>query len=387
MRGLERSSPSSRLRAAAAVLALLVHGCGGGGSPGSPSAADQPPPVPSGLDFTITPMVDGGSVVEFQWVGTGAPGYRLEIGRSSGAWDVAVLEIPGPATRYTWSGVPIGTFYARVRAVQGGSAGAPSAEVVIGSIDARHMIDALLFAYGPLAVASNLGRGLMGGAWQDRMLGWQPGAGFGLVLAESLPADFVASAEKAVQQIGPATGWAVQAGVAERRPDPLAYPGSGEVTLAMVSVQEVRDQCACDSCVGCARTWYAGSFARRARIVLSPEASPPTVAHEIGHVIGLAHVISAAGVRPSFTMGMTTDGQYSPRGRLDVLDPATIRMLETVYGRGLTAGSTRRQFEAAGLVSPEGAGMTGSAASGLRPSGYVSRPDGLETVVLKPVCR
>lgn len=330
-------------------------------------------------------MVNNETTVAFQWSGSGASGYRLVIGSSSGASDVATFDTGG-ATSFTWTKVPVGTFYARVVPMQGTTQGAASSDVVVGSIDPRQMIDALLFAYGPLAVAGNLGRGLLTGYWQDRMLGWQPGWGFAVTLGESVPAGFMTSAEKTVQQIGPATRDAVQAGIVGRAPDPLPSPGPGEVTMSMVTAQEVLAQCECDRCVGCAWTWYRGSFAQRGRILMSPSAEVATAAHELGHVIGLAHLISAAGVRPSFTMGVTTDAQYAPRGRLDVLEPATIRMLETIYGAGLTAGSTRRQFEAAGLVPPESTGGGSVAASERKPLGYDVREEGGEIVVRKPFC-
>jgi hypothetical protein len=330
-------------------------------------------------------MVNKGTTVAFQWSGSGASSYRLDIGSSSGTSDVATFDAGG-ATSFTWTGVPVGNFHARVVPLQGTTLGTASNEVLVGSIDARQMIDALVFAYGPLAVSGNLGRGLLTGYWQDRMLGWQPGWGFAVTLGESVPAAFVASTEKTIQQIGPATKGAVQAGVVGRGPDPLPSPGSGEVTISMLSAEEVKAECECERCVGCAWTWYRASFAQRARILMSPAAEVATAAHELGHVIGLAHLISAAGVKPPFTMGVTTDAQYAPSGRVDMLEPATIRMLEAIYGAGLTADSTRRQFEAAGLVPPEGTGGGSLTASRRMPLGYDLREDGAEVVVRKPFC-
>lgn len=383
MRKLRRPSWRLPVWVVAILLALALPGCGGGGGSSGPTGPDQSPLVATGLDFTIIPMVANGTVVEFRWSGSGASSHRLEIGSSSGASDVATIDTPGPATSFSWTAVPVGTFYARVRGLRGAVLGAASNEVLVGSIDARQMIDALIFGYGPLAVAGNAA----GPIYQDRMEGWQPGTGFEVILGESVPATVSASAEKTVQQIGPATGGAVQAGIGDRRPDPLPAPRPGEVTVSVLSPEAVKDQCRCEKCVGCASTYYLGFFAQRARILVSTAAQRSAVAHELGHVIGLAHIIVAAGVRPVFTMGFTTDGQYSPQGQLDLLDPATIRMLETIYGAGLTAGSSRRQFEAKGLVSPEGAGALPLTASDLRRRGYVVRQEGLETVIVKPVCQ
>jgi hypothetical protein len=153
----------------------------------------------------------------------------------------------------------------------------------------------------------------------------------------------------------------------------------------MLSPQEVKDECECDNCVGCAWSWLQGSFIRRGRILASTDANADVAAHELGHVIGLAHIISAAGVRPPFTMGVTTDGKYSPRGQLDVLEPATIRMLETLYAAGLTAGSSRRQFEAAGFVPPESESAAALAEAGRRATGYVVGHQGEETIVIRRI--
>jgi hypothetical protein len=325
-------------------------------------------------------MVNGGTEVAFRWSGTDASGYRLDVGSSASASDVASFDTGGMAS-FTWRGVPIGNFYARVVPRQGTNEGSPSSEVLVGSIDARHMIDALVFGRGPLAVAGNAA----GPFVADHMEGWLPGTGFTVILGESVSTAVATSAEKTVQQVGPATGGAVNASVQGRRPDPLPSPGPGEVTLSVLSPQEVKDKCRCDNCVGCAWTWLRGSFVQRGRIVASTEAEADVAAHELGHVIGLAHIISAAGVRPPFTMGVTPDGKYSPRGQLDVLEPATVRMLETLYAAGLTAGSSRRQFEAAGFVPSEGEGAAVRAGPGRRGRGDVAGHEGQETIVIKRI--
>jgi hypothetical protein len=329
----------------------------------------------SDLDFTITPMVNRGTEVQFRWSGSDASSYRLDIGSSPGASDLGSFDISG-ATSFSWTGVPVGNFYGRVTPRRGATVGTATADVLVGSIDARQMIDALIFGRGPLAVAGNAA----GPFLQDRMEGWQPGTGFTVILGESVSSALATSTEKTVQQIGPATGGAVHASVGGRQPDPLPSPGPGVVTISMQSPQGVKDECRCENCVGCAWTWVRGSFVQRGRILASTEANADVAAHELGHIIGLAHIISATGVRPPFTMGVTTDGKYSPRGQLDVLEPATIRMLETLYAAGLTAGSSRREFEAAGFVPAETASSL--AASGRR----VMRQEGIETIIVKQYC-
>jgi hypothetical protein len=382
MRWLRGPSLAIALRLVAVTLSAALPGCGGSDPSGGPGQAR---PTAYGLDFTITPMVNTSTVVDFRWNGSGTSSYTLEVGSSSGASDVGTFDTPGAGTTYTWKNVPIGTFYARVKA-HGPTTSITSNEVVVGSIDARQMIDALIFGHGPLAVAGNAGRTLSSGYWKDRALGWQPGASFTVILGESVPPAFVTSAEKTVEQIGPATRNAVQAVLLEHQPDPLPLAGPGEVTVSMASPQDVKKMCNCEKCVGCASTYYLDSFAQRAGILISTSAQPQTAAHELGHVIGLAHIISAAGVRPPFTMGFTTDGEFAPPAELNVLDPATIQMLEALYDAGLTAGSLRPEFEAAGFVTPASASGTSFAESDALPPGYVMRQEGLETVVVKPIC-
>jgi hypothetical protein len=376
MRRPPRPTASLALRLAPFCLAALP-GCGGGGGPTAPPPA---PPVVTGLDFSVTPMVNQGTVVAFQWSGSGASSYRVEIGTTSGASDVGTFE--ASTASFKWTGVPVGNFYARVRGLQGATVGLPCADVLVSSIDARHVIDALIFGFGPLAVAGNAA----GPFVQDHMEGWQPGTGFEVILGESVPANLTASVQKTVQQVGPATKGAVTAGIVGRRPDPLPSPGPGEVTVSLVSPQEVNEECRCDNCVGCATQWLRGSFITRGRILVSAEAQPSAAAHELGHIIGLGHVISPTGLRPPFTMGVTTDGKFSPRGQSDVLDPATTQMLETLYGMGLTAGASRRQFEAAGLVPAEYPAAASSARSEHPRPAHVLRREGLETVIVKPLC-
>lgn len=382
MRWLRGCSFATTLRLSIVLVpALAGSGCGGSG----PSNGEgQTRPTAYGLDFTITPMVNAGTVVDFRWSGSGASNYTVEVGSTAGASDVVRFDVPGATTTQTWNNVPIGTFYARVKA-NGPTASTSSNEVVVGSIDARNMIDALVFGRGPLAVAGNTGRTLSTGYWKDRALGWQPDSTFSVILGESVPAAVAASAEKTVAQIGPATRNAVRAVLREHQPDPLPAASPGEVTVSMASLEEVKKMCDCENCVGCASTHYVGSFAQRARIVLSTTAQTQAVAHELGHVIGLAHIISAAGVRPPFTMGFTTDGQFAPRDELDVLDPATVRMLQALYDAGLVAGSLRPEFEAAGFV-PSSASSASFAEREALPPGYAVRQEGLETVVIKPVC-
>src|SRR5512147_3259280 len=101
-----RAVAAARVAVVLSVLLLVLviawwPGCGGGGG-GGPTEPAQALPVPSALDFTIKPMVNNGTIVDFWWSGATAPGYRLEIGSAPGASDVATFDTSGPGRTFTW---------------------------------------------------------------------------------------------------------------------------------------------------------------------------------------------------------------------------------------------------------------------------------------------
>jgi len=68
------------------------------------------------------------------------------------------------------------------------------------------------------------------------------------------------------------------------------------------------------------------------------------------------------GINPPMTLGITTDGVFSPNGRLSKIDPVMAKAMQTAYGSGLRPRGTRSQFLAAGLVSDNyGSPSTGAA--------------------------
>jgi glucose/arabinose dehydrogenase len=93
-----------------------------------PGAAVAPAP-PSSLTAAVS-----GSTVMLSWSappGTAVPGYQLEAGSSPGAANLAVFSVSGLQTSATFTGVPAGTYYVRIRGVGSGATSAPSNEVVV----------------------------------------------------------------------------------------------------------------------------------------------------------------------------------------------------------------------------------------------------------------
>jgi hypothetical protein len=86
------------------------------------------PPTPADVRAAVN-----GSQVTVEWrAGRGpglATGYRLEAGSAAGLADIATFEQSG--TAFGAGGVPSGTYFVRVRALNAGGAGPPSPEIVI----------------------------------------------------------------------------------------------------------------------------------------------------------------------------------------------------------------------------------------------------------------
>lgn len=370
--------PLSALRPAL-LLAACLPACGGGGGGGTPTAPG-PPTAVTDLRFTITPEVANRTTVDFSWSGgQGATSFRLEVGSSSGTSNIAVIDTRSAQASYRWTPAPIGNLYVRVSGQSAAGAGPPSAEVLVGSVDPRELIEALLLGSGRLAVAGNVG--CSGGV----MLGWRPGTRLPVLVSSNVTDALLVGAQQTVPQFATATRGLVQAAIV-RVDHPPPRPGVDEVSIRMAAQAEVDAFCRNPGVRGCARQSFSGPYFRSVEIVFAPSAEAATLAHELGHGLGLCHAIVAAGMQPPLTMGVTPDGVFSPSGRLSSLSPASVKSAESVYAAGLVAGASRSQFVAAGLVPP-----TTSTAPGPRASGAASRPypvveqDGT-TLVLKPFC-
>jgi predicted phage tail protein len=92
------------------------------------SGADRPG-APQDLAWLVSPE----RVVTLSWSAptAGTPtAYLIEAGSAPGLADVVTISTGSPARSFTGSAQP-GTYYVRVRAVNGSGPGAPSAEVVV----------------------------------------------------------------------------------------------------------------------------------------------------------------------------------------------------------------------------------------------------------------
>ena len=86
-----------------------------------------PPLAPAGFASTVN-----GSTVTLNWTAPPAPvtGYVVEAGSATGLSNLAVLPL-GPSATASFPGVPPGTYYVRIRAVNAQGRGVASDEIVI----------------------------------------------------------------------------------------------------------------------------------------------------------------------------------------------------------------------------------------------------------------
>lgn len=101
-----------------------------GGSDPTPDLVLVPPDAPGAPNTLVASRVN--STVNLRWnapAGSSVSGYVIEAGSAPGLSDVARLQV-GPGT--TFSAVaPVGTYYIRVRALNGRGPGLPSNEVLV----------------------------------------------------------------------------------------------------------------------------------------------------------------------------------------------------------------------------------------------------------------
>jgi len=334
---------------AVALAGLLASNCGGGRSgPAAPTAPSLPAaPV---LTANTVPDLRNGNSVTFTLSGstTGVTNWVVEIGRSSGQSDVATLSPAATQTTLTVRPLPIGVLYARAYA-QGAAGKSPaSAEAVLGSYDPREIIDAVLMGSGPMAVAGNVG------CRSTVLEGWQWGTSVRIQTATGLSSGHLQAAADTAAQIEHMTTGQVNAFVQSVvDPGPGVFnPGLDTIFIRQGTDEEVRQQCRCTSCVGCATSYSRGNFKAGVYVQVNSSTTGPTVSHEIGHGVGLCHIISAAGFNPPLTMGVTTDGVFSPSGRVGRIDDVISQAMETIYAAGAQAGDTRSRFASLGLVPP-----------------------------------
>jgi hypothetical protein len=333
------------------ALASLLQGVGCGSGSSTPSAPDEPvavaPQVATRLSLSsVVPAVGDRSAISFEWGAVpGASGYVLEIGRSSGATDVGVLETGSPQPSFTWTPAPVGSFFFRMRGRNAAGTGPASGEIHVDSPDPRDVIVGLFLGQGPLRTSS----GNVGCYRPGTMSGWRRGTNLRIIASTGLNSTQMRGVEEAARQMEAATDGQITATIL-RTDESNPLPSFNDITVAALSDETVNTLCRAIA-GGCAIADRAGEFGTM-RVVVRQNANDQTTAHEIGHAaLGLCHMQAMPpdfGVNP--LMSVAPDGNY--HGRLGRLTEVELEAVKAVYAAGLRPGAVLSDFRRAGLVSP-----------------------------------
>lgn len=320
---------------AIAVLCLVVAlGCSkGAGTPTSPPPTNAPV-----LQITRQEITLASNIVSFSWMGAGTT-FRVSVGTASQLSNVHTADVTG--TTYTWTAPrDANAYYVRVAALTGGQPGPASTEVLVYTVDMRHVIDALYFGSGPMsqsptAVPGNIAAGI-----------WPDGSVLRVRLANDLGQSTRTFADVFLNDYATATGGAIRA-TSELAPE--SFLG---VTLSQVDpfniLTRVQPNFCSSGAIACANLGPAPLGSNRSivtMVALTPGALR-AMAHELGHAYGMWHVNVTAAVRAELNFLM------NPTLVSDSLTDAEKTAIATARQGGLRAGATRNQALAAGLVAP-----------------------------------
>ena len=286
-----------------------------------------------------------------------ADSYVVEAGTSSGASDVASVQVAAQ-NPYTLGGLAVARrYFVRVRARnQAGTSGA-SNEVRIESVDLRNVIDALYFGSGPLVPQDGFTACISG---SGRWITYAAGVTVRLIVSST---NVSALAQQAVQKT--ANQWAAStvgtnSVILQLTGDPDPRPGANEITIA-THPDPVSQGCGFDR--GCTFLTVQGSLLIAARSIIGPSNSnnPSSYSHDaVGHgALGMCHIDGTliGGARNTLMGGGPNVFSCSSTSTSDTciaetLTPLDLAAAGAVYASGLPRGASRSAFLSAGLVNP-----------------------------------
>lgn len=317
------------------------------------------PPAPSGL----TIVSSAGSSVSLAWnAAKGAASYLVEAGTGVGLSNVAQADV-GPATSFSATGVPAGTYFVRVRARSSCGVSEPSNEVSFsisgpsanpGSAELlRGVIDAVLYWSGPYSDFGRTANNWLS-VWPD-----------GVPVTVRMSSEVDAAAQQAARQFLDSYTALTNGGVTfsvEITPDPMRTVEILEVPANTILVRVLPGFCVGGT--GCNTGGPPRCQAPLQRRCLPNDAVWPgrsittlngpnqqlTIAHELGHALGFGHVfvpLSADVPRPLMA------GAREPRRSFQAgLTDIEIQAIAAVRQAGLRYASQRIDALALGLISP-----------------------------------
>jgi hypothetical protein len=276
--------------------------------------------------------------VTLTWSGT-ASSYRVGIGTSSQATNILTTDVS--ATTYQWTAPrDANAYYVRVSALSGGQASSPSNEVLVYTIDLRHVIDAMYFRSGPMSDAPSAVPGNpIAGVWAD-------GTRLTVPIAQELGQATKTFADRFLDDYAAISGGAITASSG------LVAEDFRSLSLAQVPEFNIPTRVLSTFCsagaLACA--YYGPSPLGGNRSIVTMVSSSAgalrAMAHELGHAYGMGHVRVTASVRAELNFMM------NPTLVSDFMTETEKAAITAARAGGLRAGWSRNQALAAGLVAP-----------------------------------
>lgn len=309
----------------------------GGSAPSGPTGPGKAsgPLAPSAISVTSQRALLGGSEFQLLWTGT-ASSYKLSIGSSQGASDVALIETNG--STQTWLAPRAGTFSATVTAKTDIGESPPSAGLTLVSVDLRDVIEAMLFSEGPLSDTRRVNT--IDGVFSI----WPDGQRVSILVAPDIAEITRSRIAEFVTQYATITGNAVTGSITVTQNDMQDWginqvpPSSIAVRLGFCSGLATGCNTGGPPAPGCG--CLSANIGRSITSLHTPDAD--YVKHELGHAYGIGHIRVPAGTRLApLLMG----------GNAGEISETEAAAISAIRRSGFGRGGRRSQLVAAGLVN------------------------------------
>jgi hypothetical protein len=268
------------------------------------------------------------------WSGA-APSYRVEIGSGVNRSDVRSVDVT--TTSYAFVAPrTANAYYARVVASDGERISAPTSELTIVTLDLRHIIDALFFRSGPMSEGHAIQPGnIRAGVWPD-------GTHLRVLVSHEAGERIRSLAQAAVDDYASVVGGAVTGNAELVSDDMHSLTRAEQLAPFTIATRILKGQCG----NGCANYGPAPLGPNASIVTLDSAAVTRTVAHELGHAYGLAHVLNPDSDRPEFRFLM-----HLIAGGPNFTETEKTAIAAARAG-GIRAGTTRDEALARDLVLP-----------------------------------
>ncbi len=349
---------------------LILSSSCGRSAPTSPTAAAPvtppvivavPPPAAPTLTAPNVPVVSvntqrallGGSEFRLIWSASGTS-HRLLIGRSPGASDLLDTRLGLPT--YVWLAPSAGTFFARVSSSNEVGESPASADFRLVSVDLRDVIDAMLYASGPLTDGVQSGPSISPNV---TVCGFPDGHRVSLLFADDISEANVAKAQEFGRQYSANTGNTItiksdRAGSNLTSWTILDVPPE-TIAIRQMTTDEMRQGGVCGPSLGCntggPRCPSSNFRSRGLTTIRSPDGGL-AIAHEVAHAYGLFHLNYPAGTYLSTPLMKGSRDQSSGVDLQQNLTETEAAALDALHKAGVRTNARRGDLISRGLVNP-----------------------------------